>query len=136
MRILIHADRGDKTAASLENQVQDQLQEVRISRSRELAGLARELGQPLNNILAIIIFVHTSEALNSLFTLRSFFENKKLILVLPGQDNQTFIRGLQLNPSFISRAAEDARDVFMVLDRIIGRQKAMTQISMHLKTYK
>lgn len=136
MKILIHADRGDKPAASLEKQVRDQLQDVRISRSCELAGLAENLGQPLNNISVILIFVKTLEALNSLFALKSFFENKKLILVLADQDNQAFIRGLELNPSFISRSAEDGKDVFMVLERIFGRQKTMTQISMHLNTHK
>lgn len=136
MKLMIHADRENKNAAGLENQIQDRLPDIHIFRSRTLGDLAGNLGQPMNNISVIIIFAPTLEVLNDLFPLKSFFDNKKLILVLPDQGNQAFIRGLQLNPSFIGRSAEHGEDVLMVLDRINERQQTMTQISQHLNTYK
>ncbi len=122
MRVMIHADTQEKKAAPLKLKIRQQLPEIRVIRSGSMSDLTRELGRPLNHIAVIIIFVPTLDALNLLFSLKSLFDNKKLILVLTGRDNQTFIRGLQLNPSFISTGDPHGDDVFMVLKRISRRQ--------------
>jgi len=129
---MIHAKKGEKKAATLKLKIREQLPEIRIIPSESMSDLTGELGRPLNNISVIIMFIPTLKTLDLLFSLKSFFENKKLILVLAGQDNQTFIRGLQLNPSFISTGDVHGDDVFRVLKRINQRQRTMTQISMHL----
>ena len=135
MRILICGGRQENQGDALEKAIRDQLPGVRILHAHLIKDMVIHLRQPMNHIFVLIVFTPTLDAVDALLQIRSFFEDKKLILVLPSRNNDIFIRAVQLNPSFISTDEGCFDDVLLVLKRIWGRQKTMAQIS-KVFTYK
>ncbi len=119
MKLLLYADTRGKQVTGFERQIQDQLPGIWLKKTNSLEGLAQELSLPLNDISVILMVVPSQTILDGFFGLASLFDNKKLILVLPGHmDQAIFSSCLQLNPSFITYLDDDMEDVLLVLSRI------------------
>lgn len=128
MRLLICSCGDEKQGDAFEAAIRDQLPGVEMLRARGVQEMVSLLRQPMNNIFILAIFAPTPDTLDDLFRIRSFFDDKKLILILPSRDNDNFIRAVQLNPSFIGAGEEGFDDVLLVLKRICGRQQTMNRI--------
>ncbi|WDP91530.1 MAG: hypothetical protein HUN04_18225 [Desulfobacter sp.] len=126
MKILIHADTAKKEAAVLGAKIQNRLPGIRITGSGSMAELEGAVGRPLNNIDVLVIFIKDERDLENLFSLASFLDNKKLILMLSGPDSRRAVtRGLQLHPSFIGSADTGEAEILEVLEQISRRRQAM-----------
>lgn len=80
--------------------------------------LSKKLCQPLNRILVVVLVLHTREEITDFLKLIPLFENIRIILLLPDREKKTVALGLQLNPSFISYADSDLKDITEVLKKI------------------
>ena len=133
MRLLICSCGEVEQGNAFEETIRDQLPGMEMLRAQSLQEMVSLLRQPMNNILILVIFAPTPNTVDDLFRVRSFFDDKKLILILPSRDNDNFIRAIQLNPSFIGAEEEGFDDVLLVLKRICGRQQTMKRIYKDLR---
>ncbi len=132
MKLLLYAENRGKKVASFEKLIQAQLPDVWLHKTDSLEGLAQELSMPLNDISVILLVVPSQKILDGFFGLASLFDNKKLILILPGHmDQEVFSSCLQLNPSFTTYLDDDMEDALLVLDRI-----QQNHTNLNYKTFK
>ncbi len=83
--------------------------------------------RPLNRIAVIVIFVKSEKDIVRWVGRKSFFDNIRVILVLPDRTKNMMAWGLQLHPSFISYSDSDFKDIISVLDKIYRRTKEVLE---------
>ena len=123
MKIILCADDSEPLGKNLELLIQNQLSEIQIDTMNSISDLSRKLCRPLNRISVIVIFVRCENDIRKLLTLKSLFDNIRLILVLPDRTREMMGLGLQLNPCFISFLENDLLDIISVLEKIHGGQR-------------
>ncbi len=118
MNLVLYADRSQKMGKILEQLIQDQLPNIQVETLGSISRIAQRLCRPLNGISVIILFIISGNQVEKLLTLKPFFDNTRLILVLPDTDKALVAKGLQLNPCFVSYLDNDPHDITSVLKKI------------------
>lgn len=126
MRIILHASEDDTHRNRLKAIIEGAFPEGDIILTDQGTQLSAVLGRPLHNVSVLIAFIADSDGLELLFSLRSLFENVKLILMLCDSVENIQKSVLLLEPLFTSYSEDDFQDIISVLQRI--EQKGMHPI--------
>lgn len=118
MKILLYANNRINTGKKLEKKIKEELFQIEIETLNSVTTLSQKLCQPLHRIMVIIIVIHAKEEITPFFDLIPLFEHIRIILVLPDREKKTFASGIKLNPSFISYADDNLKDITQVLKKI------------------
>lgn len=121
MNILLHAETRERPVSFLEKKIRAQLPGLKICHSLGFKDLKGLLSLPMSEISIVVLFIPSLMMLEKCVRIKSLFDGKKLILILPGQVQKMFQRGLELNPSFICDPGRGIEDVLLVLEEIAGK---------------
>ena len=124
MKILLFAESDCHQAMGLEKRILAGLPGTDIIRIAYRESLEKQLSRPMNAIAVVLVFVPSILLLKQLTALKGLLDNKKLILILPGENRAETALSLELGPSFITHQDQDLTDVILVLNQI--RQKHCT----------
>ena len=123
MNVILFADSPQAMETTLEQLIQDELPKIKVETLDSIERISQKLRRPLNGISVIIIFIVSINQVEKFFSLKPFFDNTRLILILPDNDNRLMAKGLQLNPCFVSYLDDDPSDIISVLKKIEQRKK-------------
>ncbi len=127
MKIILYAENKAEMGKKLEQLIQTQLPEIQMDTINSVSHLSRNICRPLNRIAVIVIFVKSEKDIARWIGIKSFFDNIRVILVLPDRTRSLVAWGLQLHPSFISYSDSDFIDIISVLEKIYGRTKEVLE---------
>jgi len=118
MKIIFYANNMNKIRKTFESEIQKDLSRMEFQTSNSITMLLEILRQPLNRISVIVILISSKDELKEFISIISFFENIRVILILPDREKQTVSLGMKLYPSFISYTDSGAKDTCAVLKKI------------------
>lgn len=124
MKSILYTDDMNDLGKTLEGRIQKELSGIEIVTLNSRTSLVQKMSQPLNRISVIIILVSSCEKLECLYSLVSLFENSRIILVLPDREKKTLTTGIRFNPTFISYADNEFKEICEVLKKIKILNKA------------
>ncbi len=127
MKIILYTENRAEMGKKLEKLIQNQLPEIQMDTINSVSHLSRNICRPLNRISVIVIFVTSEKDIARWVGIKSFFDNIRVILVLPDRTRNMVACGLQLHPSFISYSDSDFIDIISVLEKIYGRTKEVLE---------
>ncbi len=131
MKILLYVKKGTDAGKRLEKAMELISLKAELTIVRTVRALIRELRilwTPKPSIL--ILFSEDRCDLDELFSMKVFFQDIRIILILPDNDRETLALGYQLYPRFISYADSDFADVKLVVE------KQQARISSEVKNHK
>ncbi len=118
MRTVLYADEMNIMREEFDYKIQEELSGIEVQTSNSITTLSKILRQPMNRISVIVILISSNNELTDFINLVSFFDNIRVILILPDREKKTFSLGLKLYPSFISYIDNGANDTCAVLQKI------------------
>ena len=86
-----------------------------------IESLEKRLHQPINEPTVIVLLVSHKQELRQFFELRDWLFDRKLILILPDDDQETISQSHALRPRFITYSDGDFIDVSAVLGKMLTR---------------
>ena len=126
MNVILFAASPQKMGTALEQLIQQELPKIKVETICSIERVSQKLRRPLNGISVIVLFIVSQNQIESFLTLKPFFDNTRLILVLPDNNKGLVAKGLQLNPCFVTYLDDDPHDITLVLKKIeqlkTGRQ--------------
>ena len=125
MKIVLYADADNTTANQIELLIQAKLSDIKVERVQSLESLLAKLRKPLHGFSVVLAYVVSGLDMERLATVKLLFDNVRLILVLPGREQEQTILGLKLNPCFMSYQDSAPEDALSVLETIGRRQKGI-----------
>ncbi|WP_232364187.1 hypothetical protein [Desulforapulum autotrophicum] len=102
----------------LEQLIQDELPKIKVETICSIECVSQNLRRPLNGISVIVLFIVSQSQIENFLILKPFFDNTRLILVLPDNNKGLVAKGLQLNPCFVTYLDNDPHDITSVLRKI------------------
>jgi len=136
MKAILYTNTMEEPETGLGTIISEQIPGIRIKTMDSIKQLSQLLCQPLNGISVILIFIHSMDELEQFIDLTHFFDNIRLILVLPDRIKSTMALGLRLNPCFISYLDSDMKEIISVLKKIDQRRKKIYgQVSQGTQNY-
>ena len=118
MKIALYADPVQEMGNTIEGMIQNELPQIQIEKMNSIGFLKKSLCRPLNRISVIVVFVFHEKDIDLLLTLRSLFDDIRLILILPDRGKKLTALGLGLNPCFVGYSDSDPADITLVLKKI------------------
>ena len=86
-----------------------------------MESLEKRLHKPILEPAVIVLLVSHKQELGQFFQLRDSLFDRKLILILPDDDQDTISRSHALRPRFITYSDGDFMDVSAVLGKMLNR---------------
>lgn len=129
MKILLHAYENSETRIRLKNLIEEKLPEVQMVLTHSKQHLSIKLCRPLHNFSALIAFLDDSESASILLSLKPFFENIKIILVICKNSDGLKESSLLLEPLFTKFNGNNFMDVISILNRIQQKQDQAVKLS-------
>ncbi len=123
MKIVLHTSPWDKSGKTLESLIRNRIPGVHTLISNDLGQLKSQLCRPMNRISAVVGVTSSVQDLDRLLTMKSLFQDTKLILILPRPQKPDMASALELNPSFISYHDRPLDDILLVLTKIKEKDK-------------
>lgn len=119
MKAVLYVNRVDNVGERLENIIHTQVPQIQVKICNSIDLFSQILRQPLNNISVVILLVASKNELIQFNHMETFFDNIRIILILPDRRKDTLALGLKLKTSFISYVDSDLQDVAAVLGQIL-----------------
>ncbi len=92
-----------------------------ISIHSRVEGFSKAILEPGYGHQIILILAASSLDLARVLPLRAVFENRPVILILPGSEKDTMTQALSLYPRYIDYIQNDPRDVYLVLEKMVKK---------------
>ncbi len=118
MKTVLYADRIDNAGERLENIIHTQVPQIQVKTCNSIDLFTELLRQPLNNISVVILLITSRDELVQFNLIQTFFDNIRVILILPDRQKDTLALGLKLKTSFISYVDSDLQGIASVLEQI------------------
>jgi hypothetical protein len=96
--------------------------ELGVEIHRSVSSLKDRLCQPLNELVAAIIYVAGEKDLSELMFIKDLLWEVPLIIIVDAQDWQTVVRAHSLRPRFLTGLENDFDEVVAVLKRIFDKK--------------
>jgi hypothetical protein len=118
MRAVLYANEMNEIRKEFENKIQEELSGIDFQTLNSIQTLSAILRKPMNQVSVIVILICSNDEFTDFINLIPFFENIRVILVLPDREERTLALGLKLSPSFISYIDNGVGDICAVLRKI------------------
>ncbi|HDZ24288.1 MAG TPA: hypothetical protein ENH70_07080 [Desulfobacteraceae bacterium] len=119
MSILFYAAENGTTLERLRDLIGDLLSESRTEFIATPDKLEKRLREPRGEIDLALLLTPSREGFLELLSLHDFFNDIRIILILPDRRPDTIKKAHSLRPRFITYADSDFRDVLGVLKKMI-----------------
>jgi len=119
--ILLYAHPIKNTDIYLQSLVETIVLRENIIIARQMDQLIKILRQPINGVVAAIIFAENEHELHELIALQEQLQRIPFILILPDQEKDFVTKAHSLRPRYLAYADSDLSDVRDVFKRIIGK---------------
>ncbi len=86
---------------------------------RTIESLSDRLCQPQQDATVAVVIAVSRETLVDIITIKEFFSNIRLILVLPDRESDTVAKGHMLRPRFMTYADTDLGEVPAVIEKML-----------------
>jgi hypothetical protein len=87
--------------------------------------LSKRLRQPCLDVRVMVLCIESKEAWREILSLRDLLSERKNILILPDEDEDTMAEVFTLSPRFITWVDSDFRDLGAVLKRMLDLYDAL-----------
>jgi hypothetical protein len=118
MKIILHAGENDAHRNRLKAIIEASFPDSETILTDQGVQLSAVLGRPFHNVSVLIAFITDSDGVDLLSSLKSLFENIKLILILCGNVENIQNPLLLLEPLLTIYSEDDFQDIISVLQRI------------------
>jgi hypothetical protein len=122
MKIFLYSKVGNQSGDKLEKIVKTNLPEVEMMVYRTMDDLFQNLRQPIEDSGIAILLVSNQEDLKNILSIRSFFQNIRIILLLPNKEPEIVTLAHQLRPRFLTDMNSDLLEITAVLKKILKGQ--------------
>ncbi len=122
MKIILYANEECEFRDRLQGRIINALPQVQVDLADSGQHLVKILSRPLHNISVLIVFISDAEDVGVLLSLKTLFEDIKLILIGGKRGDQVPKSSLRLEPLYTSHSETDFQDVISVLQRIEQKQ--------------
>ena len=129
MNIVIYAPSTDIYSSILNRDLGELNPELGVEIHRSLGSLKQRLSQPVNELVAAILYVSGEDDLSQLLRMQDLLWDLPLILVIPAQDRQTVSCAHSLRPRFLTDVEGDFKEVAEVLKRMLDKKGHRTSLS-------
>lgn len=129
MKTILCSQGNSEIMDKLYGLIETRLPQVRISLADSLDDLLETICRPLSRISVAIVVITSKDDIDDLLAVAHFFDNIRLILVMPDHDTGTVKKGLTLLPSYLSYSDSDFKDILSVLEKIWQPHKSASPVS-------
>ena len=118
MKTLFYTSNASKEKERFKIDIQHHIPFIIIETVNSIYQLQKSLMRPMNRISAAVLWVGHHSELTYLIELLPYFDNIRIIIILPDRSPDSMPLALRLMPSFISYADKDLDDIISVLKQI------------------
>lgn len=118
--LILYANGTGEAARRLEKIVLAKAEEAQTEIYSTIYDLCKRLRQPTYTIAVIVLLAKTPQDLRDIYSIRNFFQDLSIILILPDNEEYTVTKGLKLYPRFLSCVENDLTDVAIVLGKMLS----------------
>ena len=123
--ILLYSHPIENSGIYLQSLVETIVLRENIIIARQMDQLIQILRQPLNGVVAAIIFAENENELQGLITLQDQLQRIPFILILPDQERDFITKAHSLRPRYLAYADSDLSDVRDVFKKIICKANSV-----------
>lgn len=117
--ILFYAAERNRVVESLEQMLTETLSRHPLVHCRSLQVLEQRLRRPCHDVEVLLISVADAIEMRHLIGMRSLLLDMRLVMVLPGRDEDIIAWAHKLSPRFIAYADSGHEQVAAVLDKML-----------------
>jgi hypothetical protein len=121
MNLLFYASVDNRHARKVFEIMQLLEKEITLEFYRSIILLGQRLRQPARDLAAIVIFAAGMEDLDDMCSIRHFFDDIPVILVLPEGSEEYIRKGHLLRPRFLTFAGSGQREIGAVLNNMLHK---------------
>jgi hypothetical protein len=122
-KIILYAKEGDHCGDVFNNMIIGLAPKENIELYSSISELSSRLRRPQCESIIVVLLISDGEDLKRIITVRSLFDNIRIILVLPDSNIATVKIGHSLHPRYLSFTDGSLGDVVSVLARMIESEK-------------
>ena len=123
MRVVFYSSDSGETRDRLLRLLEDAAAPIRLDKFDGLGLLARFLGRlDIGQAVAVVV-ASDSKELSELISMRDWFSQLRLVLLVPDRTNETVSKGHLMRPRFLSYYDGDFSDVAAVLGKMIANSE-------------
>ena len=123
--ILLYSHPIENTGIYLQSLVETVVLRENIIIARHMDQLVKILRQPLNGVVAAIIFAKNEKELHELVALQDQLQRIPFILILPDQEQKIVTKAHSLRPRYLAYADSDLSDVRDVFKRMVCKANSV-----------
>jgi hypothetical protein len=123
MKIFIYSKMGNQFGDILEKLIETHLPEVEMGVYKTIDSLSQNLRQPIEDSVVAILLVSNRGDLQNILSIRHFFQDIRIILILPSKETEIITLAHQLRPRFLTDINTDLADITAVLKKMLKVQK-------------
>ena len=132
MRIIYYSAVSEPSCERLRRVIEMNFPRNHVEACRTIEALSQRLGQPIPELLIVVLLTASREELSGIIMLRELLLDRRVILVLPDDEPETASQGHMLRPRFITYRSSDYSDVSVVLGRMIKSYESSCQENLFL----
>ncbi len=118
MSILFFNSETNSVGKKLQRVIEPAVPGENIEVFKTIENLLQGLIRPNNNRNIVVLFAANRQELLEILSFQNFFDDTRIILILPDDARDTFSLGAKLYPRFISHADSDFEHVAAVLRKM------------------
>lgn len=122
MKIFLYSKMGNQFGDILERLIETHLLEVEMGVYRTIDSLSQNLRQPIEDSGIAILVASNQGDLQNILSIRHFFQNIRIILVLPSKKTEIINLAHQLRPRFLTDTNTDLAEITAVLKKMLQGQ--------------
>lgn len=119
MNLICYAKPNSCAGKRLQKVISAIVPREQIELFRSIDSLSRRLRQATDNLNVAVLLASSRKDLSEILSIRDFFRDIRIILVLPDREKDTIANGHRMYPRFISYADDDFKDVSAVLKKML-----------------
>lgn len=124
MNVAIYAPSTNIYSKILNRNLGELNPELGVEIHRSICSLKQRLCQPVNELLAAVLYVAGEDELTEFLRMQDLFWDLPVILIVSSLDRKTFTRAHILRPRFLTDVDDDFKDVAGVLQRLLDKKAA------------
>lgn len=123
MDLIFYSASEDGREAMVLNRVKAIVPPENIVTCRTPQELSRNLMRPLNEVLAVVVFISDEDDLKAIAALKDVLHEIRLLLILPYSENGIVADGHSLRPRFVMFSDEQPEALVAVLQKVMRSAK-------------